>query len=335
MGVPSPIDLFPGDTIKLCGAINYINSDCPSNDVIYIGLSYYTCGVKLCSTLIPADQIVFPEGQNEVCFSLGAGLNITLPACDTMFAVTIYTNQTEVCNRKIRFSYTLDIERYCPTFNPEPNLIARNCCEAIVTEVIPGGSLLVGQFYADDEGNCWEIIANTANPVDYTRNIANTYASCEACTTANPCPQNLIFTSCCAGEPETFTGSLPGITLGDSFVDTNGFCWYASAETSAPVTGLVTVDTLYDGEPCGFCTDINPCPEVFQLYPCCDIDAKELYVTAASLGYAISDGEVFVDTNGYCWRAKSMGTLSGLTVTAQILYLIFLMELMKIHVLLV
>ena len=99
-------------------------------------------------------------------------------------------------------------------------------------------------------------------------------------------------------------GSLPGIAIGDSFVDTNGFCWYASAGTSAPVTGLVYVDTSYTGEECGFCTDSNPCPTIYVLQQCCS--GVQMYVTAASLGYTPTTGDIIVDTFGLCWNVKDV-----------------------------
>ena len=315
--IPCPIDLFPGDVIKFCGNV-YYSGDCVTKDVVYAALSHFECPpikTNLLKPIIPAQEVIYTyQSITEAagCFSFDRGLNTTYAACETMFVVSFSLNQESECERIVKFSWTLDIERYCPDFNPTPNLVARNCCDLLIIEVIPTGSLSVGNFYADDEGNCWEIIAATGDPVDYNRTVDSTYISCEACIEVNPCPNNLVVQSCCLDYPETFTGSLPGLSVNDTFTDTYGFCWTVTAETQAPITGLVTVDTDLGAITCETCIDDNPCPEVFAISDCCGAGIQ-LYSTAAMLGYSPVDGEVFVDTNGICWTAKVI--LGGFAVS--------------------
>ena len=290
--IPCPIDLFPGDVIKFCGNVVYLGN-CETKDVVYAGVSHFECPhirFNLLNPIIPAQEVIYTfESASEAagCFSFGRGLNTTYAACETMFVVSFSLDQASECNHTVKFSWTLDIERYCPDFNPTPNLVARNCCDLLIIEVIPRGSLAVGNFYADDEGNCWEIIAETGDPVDYNRTVDLTYPSCEACITENPCPSNLVVQSCCLEYPETFTGSLPGLSVNDTFTDTYGFCWTVTAETQAPITGLVTVDTDLGPITCETCIDDNPCPEIFCINACCCGDV--LYTTAGVLGYTPAD----------------------------------------------
>jgi hypothetical protein len=304
--IPIPTSIYPGDKIKLCGLVvkNRSSFPCgeePSSFSVYATVAVLTCNnlpSSLVTTLLPAQKIL--EDDNINCFNLEKVSRTTYDGCETFFIVGFSIEKPDLCEFDVSFSYTLNVERYCPTFNPTPNLIAKNCCEEVITEIIPKGTLNVGNFYSDPEGNCWEIIAETALAPNYVRDVENTYLSCEDCITSNACPSNLIFEACCYdGDPETFTGSLPGINLGDTFVDTNGFCWTATTETSAPITGIVYVDTVYSEEDCTFCSDINPCPVVWTLQSCCDF--RDVYVTDASVGFSLSLNDVFVDTFGLCW----------------------------------
>lgn len=306
--IPIPTSIYPGDKIKLCGLVNRNRSSVPCGGLpqplsfsVYATVSVLTCNnlpSPLVTTLLPAQKILEDDTIN--CFNLEQVSKTTYDGCETFFIVGFSIEKPDICEFDVSFSYTLSVERYCPTFNPTPNLIAKNCCEEVITEIIPKGTLNVGNFYSDPEGNCWEIIAETALAPNYVRDVENTYLSCEDCITSNACPSNLIFEACCYdGDPETFTGSLPGINLGDTFVDTNGFCWTATEETSAPITGIVYVDTVYSEEDCTFCSDINPCPVVWTLRSCCDFG--EFYVTDASVGFSLSLDDVFVDTFGLCW----------------------------------
>jgi hypothetical protein len=307
--IPIPTSIYPGDVIKLCGLV-VKNKSLPCVESqpfsVYATVAVLTCNnlpSSQVTTLLPAQKIL--EDNNVNCFNLEQVSTTTYDGCETFFIVGFSIEKPDLCEFDVSFSYTLSVERYCPTFNPTPNLIAKNCCEEIITEVIPKGTLNVGNFYSDPEGNCWEIIAETGLAPNYVRDVENTYLSCEDCITSNVCPSNLIFTACCySGNPETFTGSLPGINLGDTFVDTNGFCWTATTETSAPITGIVYVDTVYSEEDCTFCSDINPCPVVWKLRSCCKTLEIELYVTDASVGFSLSLNDVFVDTFGLCWTVK-------------------------------
>lgn len=307
--IPIPTSIYPGDVIKLCGLV-VKNKSLPCAESqpfsVYATVAVLTCNnlpSSQVTTLLPAQKIL--EDDNVNCFNLEQVSTTTYDGCETFFIVGFSIEKPDTCEFDVSFSYTLSVERYCPTFNPTPNLIAKNCCEEVITEIIPKGTLNVGNFYSDPEGNCWEIIAETALAPNYVRDVENTYLSCEDCITSNVCPSNLIFTACCySGNPETFTGSLPGINLGDTFVDTNGFCWTATTETSAPITGIVYVDTVYSEEDCTFCSDINPCPVVWKLRSCCKTLEIELYVTDASVGFSLSLNDVFVDTFGLCWTVK-------------------------------
>lgn len=306
--IPIPTSIYPGDKIKLCGlVIKNRSNECaePRPFSVYATVAVLTCNnlpSSLVTTLLPAQKILEDDDVN--CFNLEQVSTTTYNGCETFFIVGFSIEKPDTCEFDVSFSYTLSVERYCPTFNPTPNLIAKNCCEEIITEIIPKGTLNVGNFYSDPEGNCWEIIAETGLAPNYVRDVENTYLSCEDCITSNACPLNLIFEACCYdGDPETFTGSLPGINLGDTFVDTNGFCWTATTETSAPITGIVYVDTIYSEEDCEFCSDINPCPVVWTLKSCCKFDGN-LYVTDASVGFSLSLNDVFVDTFGLCWVAS-------------------------------
>jgi len=305
--IPIPTSIYPGDKIKLCGLVSKNRgAGCfdPQSFSVYATVAVLTCNNlpnSIVTTLLPASKILEDDDIN--CFNLEQVSNTTYDGCETFFIVGFSIEKPDSCEFDVSFSYTLNVERYCPTFDPTPNLIAKNCCEEVVTEIIPKGTLNVGNFYSDPEGNCWEIIAETALAPNYVRDVENTYVSCEDCITSNVCPSNLIFEACCYdGDPETFTGSLPGINLGDTFVDTNGFCWTATTETSAPITGIVYVDTVYSEEDCTFCSDINPCPVVWTIESCCKtLRNPQLFVTDASVGYSLSLDDVFVDTFGICW----------------------------------
>lgn len=302
--IPIPTSIYPGDVIKLCGLV-VKNKSLPCAESqpfsVYATVAVLTCNnlpSSQVTTLLPAQKIL--EDDNVNCFNLEQVSTTTYDGCETFFIVGFSIEKPDTCEFDVSFSYTLSVERYCPTFNPTPNLIAKNCCEEIITEIIPKGTLNVGNFYSDPEGNCWEIIAETGLAPNYVRDVENTYLSCEDCITSNVCPSNLIFEACCySGNPETFTGSLPGINLGDTFVDTNGFCWTATEETSAPITGIVYVDTIYSEADCSVCTGINTCPVVWTLKPCCDFG--NIFVTDASVGFSLSLDDVFVDTFGLCW----------------------------------
>jgi hypothetical protein len=104
---------------------------------------------------------------------------------------------------------------------------------------------------------------------------------------------------------ETFTASLPGVSVGDIFVDTYGFCWAAVDETAGPVTGMVMIDTNYGPGPCEDCLTINTCPEIITLIPCCEhIGGTPILTTAALFGYTPVEGEIVSDTFGNCYTVN-------------------------------
>ena len=330
-----PVDVDVNDVITLKGIAHGITTGggverprCQFS----IGVSYVNCndfsssqeGSVNTFTLIPAK--LFPSQGSEnfnICFSLET-TGVTLPAgtllyvgvnCPT-FAVSDITAQ---CN----FSYTLDITKSCAPIPVITNVRIQNCCEQAVFEVISLNTqnLPASGSFSDTEGNCWTIIGITSDPVDTVRFVADPYQDCDACLIANPCPSNLIVVSCCSGQPESFTGSLPGINVGDTFIDTYGFCWNVSGETSGPITGLVIVDSITAG--CEVCiTAPGACPDIYEIRSCCQrvdvsLDSNDgpmvagpgpigpgnsLFTTLDLLGSGVVGGDTFMDQYGYCWE---------------------------------
>ena len=88
----------------------------------------------------------------------------------------------------------------------------------------------------------------------------------------NPCPENLIVEACCGQPGQVFTGALPGVVVGDTFVDTYGFCWQVIGTTPSPISYIIYVDTVYTETDCAdaTCTDDNVCPEVVSIESCCE-----------------------------------------------------------------
>ena len=149
--------------------------------------------------------------------------------------------------------------------------------------------------------------------MDTVRFVDTPYQDCAACLIANPCPMNLTVESCCSGQSESFTGSLPGINLGDTFIDTYGFCWNVTAETSGPITGLVIVDSITTD--CQTCiTTPGACPDVYNLRSCCEVRVN-LFTTLDLLGSGVIGGDTFMDQYGYCWTI-SPTPQPGYTVNA-------------------
>ena len=316
-GIPLPIDLFPNDVIKICGN-SYIQMETGTTKPdLTVTIVYATCqdfndsdgsSFSVLPLIIPQSFAYEHNGNTwgTLCFEISYVLNQTFKACDTTlyvgFGWDMKTTDDSVPIANTTFSVTT--ERDCAYVDTTPNILLKLCCEEIITEVVYNTSLTVGDFFVDDEGNCWEAMTKTGDLVTGLRNVTVNYNSCSACIAANPCPQNLEITSCCGGVDQTFTGSLPGINVGDNFVDTLGFCWSAGGETSTPITGTVTVGTNYGMGGCESCLEINPCPVVYVLRPCCDSFRFELYVTALSLGYTPTNNEVIVDTFGTCWLCE-------------------------------
>jgi hypothetical protein len=135
---------------------------------------------------------------------------------------------------------------------------------------------------------------------------------CEACTTANPCPNFYRVSSCCA--PIRGTIAVPDVlNTGDSFVDTNGICWNVEGEIDQlPTIYGIVVDTIYPSSEAGSCADCiaaNPCPTEYfiTIKSCCDNDRVEVAQVPAN--YMIFDeGIVFSDYWGICWEVLSFNT---------------------------
>ena len=191
--------------------------------------------------------------------------------------------------------------------SPSFNLLIQNCCNPLIQEVITfstPGLPPIGAF-VDDEGNCWTLVGTTTDPVDSVRIVSDPYGSCVTCLAGNPCPTNLVVDSCCTIFDTIFSGSLPGVGVGDSFSDTFGFCWTVTGTTSDPINGVISVDTLYPAEDCDNCKlSTGNCPEIYAITSCCkdlcNFAYFDLYTTLEQLGGG-TPGETFVDQFGFCW----------------------------------
>lgn len=319
MAIILPVDIDINDVITLQGIANG-KSDDPCQ--FLIGVSYVSCE-EFAFTQIPEFVNVFtlisaqlfpakPKSEFNVCFSLET-TNVTLSAGTLLYVgvncPTFATNQAN-CN----FSYTLDITKSCAPISVITNVRIQNCCEQAVFEVISASTqnLPASGSFSDTEGNCWTIIETTSDPVDTVRFVDTPYDDCSQCLTFNPCPMNLVVQSCCSGQQESFTGSLPGIVVGQTFLDTYGFCWNVTQETSGPITGLVTVDSAYEN--CETCT-LSPgaCPQVYRIDTCCKGVKMYLYTTLELLGSGVIPGDTFKDQYGYCWQI-SLTPQPGVTV---------------------
>lgn len=337
MAIILPVDVDVNDIITLQGIAHGTGAIDPMTDVnvpcqFSIGISYVDCNDFSSSnvpptintfTLIPAQ--LFPQQPGlsfNICFSLGTS-DVTLPAGTLLYVgVNCPTNNIDGLTAECNFSYTLDITKSCAPIPVITNVRIQNCCEQAVFEVISLNTqnLPASGSFSDTEGNCWTIIGITSDPVDTVRFVADPYQDCDACLIANPCPSNLTVVSCCTGQGESFTGSLPGINVGDTFIDTYGFCWNVQEETSGPITGLVIVDSITTD--CPTCiTTPGACPGIYQISSCCNDSApldsndgangvgpgpigpgNSLYTTLDLLGSGVSPGDTFMDQYGYCWR---------------------------------
>jgi hypothetical protein len=319
MAIILPVDVDVNDVITLQGIAH------GKSDVLcrfLIGVSYVSCedfiGAKEkvnVNTLIPAQPFpARPKPEFNVCFSLET-TGVTLPA-GTLLYVGVNCPTFDLFSADCNFSYTLDITKSCAPIPVITNVRIQNCCEQAVFEVISLNTqnLPASGTFSDTEGNCWTIIGITSDPIDTVRFVDTPYQDCAACLIANPCPMNLIVESCCSGQSESFTGSLPGIVVGQTFLDTYGFCWNVTEETSGPITGLVTVDSAYEN--CETCT-LSPgaCPQVYQIVSCCRGLKVFLYTTLELLGSGVAPGDTFMDQYGYCWTI-SPAFQPGFTVNA-------------------
>jgi hypothetical protein len=322
VGIPLPINLVADDIVTLSGTAYFNNIGDYTNlgwEVYFsLGVYYFDCTYNQgpetpAFTFIPvATYPIAVETKGSICFEEMVTLNSNFDIHETRFlvgfSVYILCPEGEICTSPTpaepdlaTVSYTFDIERPCAVITSESNFIIRNCCEPVITELVNIPELQVGSFHVDDEGNCWEVISSSNDVTNFTRNFVDTYTSCVECQTANPCPQNLAIASCCVQGFEFVTGSLPGLNVGDTFVDNNGLCWTVQFETGAPISEeSITVDTIIPGE-CGDCTTANPCPNFWAVTSCCG-QLKEVIATSVSLNL----GDSFVDTNGICWSVVEL-----------------------------
>lgn len=311
-GIPLPINLVTEDVVTISGTAFFNNAKVYIQSgyslSLVLGVYYFDCNdqsdfVKS-FTFIPVES--FPFVDPTVCFETSVTLNSNYDLHKTRFLVgfnIVAECTAEECPPFIlpvpnlaTLSYTFDIQRPCADAATGGNFIIKNCCEPIITELVFNPGLIVGNFYSDDEGNCWEVIEESTDVTNFTRTFVDNYISCQECIDNNPCPQNLKISSCCVQGQEFVTGSLPGLVVGDTFVDNNGLCWFVDSETSGPISEeSITVDTIITGN-CEDCTTANPCPDFWFVDSCCT-KIKEIIATTVPL----NTGDAFVDTNGMCW----------------------------------
>jgi hypothetical protein len=318
-GIPIPTNLFNGDVITINGSA-YIDKLLELNDLKYrvqfvYGIFSFDCSdtnVFIPSyTFMPIKYLpVDQEGGNfdgKICFNnkitLSSKYDVHTTRLYLGFAFEIICEdglgECEVLLEKptATVSYTLDVTRPCEILSTGCFII-RNCCEPTVTELVNSPGLQVGSFHVDTEANCWEVISESNDVTNFTRTFLNNYESCAKCQDEYACPQNLVIESCCVQGTEFVTGSLPGLALGDVFVDNNSLCWRVVGETGAPLSeeSITVVSIIPDAE-CGDCTTLNPCPTMYFIESCC---SKYAEVIASTTSLNIDDA--FVDNFGICWR---------------------------------
>jgi hypothetical protein len=317
LGIACPANLVKNDVLRISGSAYYNNfekyNDGGFNVNFFIAVSVFDCSEIIDDkypsfTLIPLQTYFFGK-DSSLCFSaevtlpknydlhttrflVGAGATAICPEGNTCELVE------PIAENLISLSYTLDVERPCAA-NVD-NYIIKNCCEPIITELVyaPDG-LTVGDFLSDDEGNCWEVLSESTDVTNFSRNFVNAYVSCAECQNDNGCPANLVIESCCAPGAEFVTGSLPGLVVGDTFVDNHGLCWNVVGDTSAPISEeSITVDTIINGA-CEACQALHPCPIFYKVSSCClGIGA----VIASTTILNVNDS--FVDQFGRCWSVN-------------------------------
>jgi hypothetical protein len=332
-GIPIPINLVADDVVTISGNASYNNATAYINngyDVnLIVGVYYFNCNEVDSSTgasiytFIPVSTVAFDK-SDKVCFDASVKLGSNYDIHDTRllvgYNIVVTCPISDVCDPPVvnaelsTVSYTLDIERPCKV--EITNFIIRNCCVPIITELVHIPGLVVGDFHVDDEGNCWEVMEGSTSVTNFTRNFVDIYTSCLECQTANPCPANLIINSCCVEGNEFVTGSLPGLNVGDTFVDNYGLCWSVNAETSAPISEeSITIDHIIPTGNCATCLEENECPNFYQVVACCTSTSGIIAIPAITI---INVGDSFVDTNGICWQvtgtAATLPTMYGVVV---------------------
>lgn len=319
-GIPLSVDLNVGDTIKIAG-IAYISDltsldPQPVNPTFYITVSRFNCSqvsaktnTTPLTTVIPVTPYPIDLNSGKVCFSESINLAEILPSNETFFVVGmgIGNEGDPPILLNIRFSYTLDVTQAC-IGDTGQNLLISNCCDPAYKNVIINNLVPLGESFVDNEGNCWTVESETLSPVTAVRTLVTSYVDCDECITNNPCPLNFTIQSCCGEIPQVFSAALIGVDVGDTFVDTNGYCWSAIDTTPLPITNIVEVDTVYPITNCGdaVCTDLNACPTPVRIEACCRqsligyTSLELLQAAVPTLGF----GSVFVDTFGMCWTIK-------------------------------
>jgi len=313
-GISLPIDLNVGDTVKISGIVYLPQIPEALNTNFYVTVSHFNCsdlnavGEPPLYTVIPVATYPINDivnGNKSVCFTESITLGTILPSNETFFIVGLHVGCGTNLPSKVdaRFSYTLSATQACIAGGT--NLLIRNCCDPAFSEVIINNEVPVGSSFVDNEGNCWTVEAETLNSVTGIRTKVSEYSECSVCIAANPCPENLIVESCCAAGEQFFSGALAGLDVGDTFVDTNGYCWSIIDTTGAPITNSVTVGTAYPATDCesSVCTDANTCPTPVVLSSCCNLGdgISTLEILQAAVP-TLALGDYFVDTFGFCWE---------------------------------
>jgi len=321
-GIVLPINLVPDDKITLSGTAYYpyyqdwIDSGYTSITLI-VGVYYFNCSDEELRlfTFIPVTLTDFDK-SGTACFNAEVTLGSSFDFHETRIVIGYNTYATGDAVTPgsptiLTVSHTLDIERPCQP--AVTNYIIKNCCEGSITELVNIPGLVVGNFHVDDEGNCWEVMEVSDNVTNFTRTFTDIYTTCLECQDANPCPLNLAIASCCVQGIELVSGSLPGLNVGDTFVDNYGLCWNVIGETGAPISEeSITVDTIIMGD-CEACTTENPCPNFYRVRSCCAQISGSIAVPDV-----LNEGDAFVDTTGICWNvggpSSSLPTIYGIVV---------------------
>jgi hypothetical protein len=322
-GIALPINLLSGDKITLSGTAQYENTgswiDAGFTSVnLIVGVYYFNCasGDPKLFTFIPVTTTEFDPVSGTACFATDITLGSNFDIHDTRIVIGYNTYVvgdavTPGTPTILTVSHTLDIERPCQV--TPSNFIIKNCCEGSITELVNIPGLVVGNFHVDNEGNCWEVMEVSNDVTNFTRTFTDIYTTCLECQDANPCPLNLQISSCCVQGTEFVTGSLPGLVVGDTFVDNYGLCWNVIGETGAPISEeSITVDTIIMGD-CDACTTANPCPNFYRVKSCCTSISGTIAVPDV-----LNTGDSFVDTTGICWQvsglSSSLPTIYGIEV---------------------
>jgi hypothetical protein len=318
VSIPLPINLVKEDIVTMNGTAYFNNARdwiIGGYDVkLILGIYYINCSdfditpEVFAYTFIPVETFDF-NTQGIACFSTEKILSSNFDKHNTRLVIgyNIYAECAEegctppamVPAPIVSISHTLDIERPCAA--SITNFIIRNCCDPVITELVNMPELVVGNFHVDDEGNCWEVMEASNDVTNFTRNFVNNYDSCQKCQDENGCPDNLVIGSCCVEGFELVSGSLPGLVVGDTFVDNNGLCWNVNSDTAAPISEeSITVVSITTGD-CAGCIGTNPCPTFWNIQACCKTPLSEIIATTVVL----NSGDTFVDTDGICWTVNS------------------------------